>query len=86
LTPVSAGTLMFGRDKRRFLASTVSRPALGHSQPPTHWLPKELLPEIKQKYRQTDHLPPSSEEVKNEWTYALTAHTGTSLPLVYHKQ
>jgi len=49
VTRVSAGTSVFGRGKRRFLFSRVSRPALGNSQPRTHWLPKELLPEINQK-------------------------------------
>jgi hypothetical protein len=43
-----------------FLFSIVSRPALGHTEPPIQWVPEEKRPG-----READHSPPSSAEVKS---------------------
>jgi hypothetical protein len=48
-----------------FLFSSVSRQALGHRQPPIHWVSGDLLPGIKRQEREDNHSPPSSAEVKN---------------------
>jgi hypothetical protein len=55
-----------------FLSSTTSRPALGPTQPPIPWAPRDLSPGIKQPGSEADHSPPSSAEVKNAWSYILT--------------
>jgi hypothetical protein len=47
-----------------FLFETVSRPALVPSQPPLQWVPGALSLGVKRPGRETDHLPPSSAEVK----------------------
>jgi hypothetical protein len=44
-----------------FLFSTASRPALG----PTQWVPEAVSPVVKRQWREADHSPPSSAEVKN---------------------
>jgi hypothetical protein len=47
--------------------SSVSRPALGPTQPPVQWLPGVLYPGVKARPgRDADHPPPSSAEVENE--------------------
>jgi hypothetical protein len=55
-----------------FLFVTASRPALRLTQPPIQWVPGTLTPEVKQLWREADHLPPSSAEVKNAWSYTST--------------
>jgi hypothetical protein len=55
---------------------TASRTALGPTQPPIEWVPAALSPGVKQLGRETDHLPPSSAEVKNAWSY-------TSIPPIH---
>jgi hypothetical protein len=50
-----------------FLLASVSRPALGPTQPPIQWVPGVLSPGGKARLgRDADHSPPSSVEVKNE--------------------
>jgi hypothetical protein len=50
-----------------FLLASVSRPALGPTQPPVQWVPWVLSPWGKARPgRDADHSPPSSAEVKNE--------------------
>jgi hypothetical protein len=49
--------------------STVSRPALGPTQPPIQWVLGTLSLEVKRPGREGDHSPPSSAEVKNAWSY-----------------
>jgi len=72
--------------------TTVSRPDLGPTQPPIQWVPGTLSMWVKRPGREADHSPPSSDEVKNEWSststppYAFMAccsvkSTGTTLPL-----
>jgi hypothetical protein len=50
-----------------FPLSSVSRPALGPTQPPVQWVPGVLSPGVKARPgRDADHSPPSSAEVENE--------------------
>jgi len=46
---------------------TVSRPALGPTQPPIQWVPGALSLGIK-----SDQSPPSSAEDENAWSYTST--------------
>jgi hypothetical protein len=48
-----------------FLFTTASRPALVSTQ-----YPREIFPPgIKRRGREANHSPPSTAEVKNEWSY-----------------
>jgi hypothetical protein len=47
-----------------FLFTTVSRTALGPTQPPIQWIPGALSLGVKRPGREADHSPPSSTEVK----------------------
>jgi hypothetical protein len=62
-----------GFDFRRglgiFLFTTVSRTALGPTQPPIQWEPGAISLGVKRPGREADHPPPSSAEVKNAWSY-----------------
>jgi hypothetical protein len=44
----------------------------GAHQPPIQWVPGALPLGVKRPGRETDHSPPSSAEVKNEWSYTST--------------
>jgi hypothetical protein len=55
-----------------FLLATVSRPALGPSQPPIQWAPRVLSPEVKRAVQEFDRSPPSSAQFKNVWIYTST--------------
>jgi hypothetical protein len=59
-----------GQKIRHF--STLSRPALGPTEPRIQWVPGALSPEVKWPGREADHTPPSSAEVKKIWIYAST--------------
>jgi hypothetical protein len=52
-----------------FLFTTVSRTALGSTQPSIQWVPGVLSLGLKLPEREADHSPPSSVEVKNAWSY-----------------
>jgi hypothetical protein len=53
--------------QRIFPLASVSRLALGPTQPPVQWVPGVLSPGVKARPgRDADHSPPSSAEVKNE--------------------
>jgi hypothetical protein len=53
--------------QRIFPLSSVSRPALGPTQPPVQWVPRVLSPGAKARPgRDADHSPPSNAEVENE--------------------
>jgi hypothetical protein len=52
-----------------FLSTTVSRSALGPTQPPIQWVPRALSPGVKRPRREADHSPPSNVEVRNAWSY-----------------
>jgi hypothetical protein len=47
-----------------FLFTTVSRTALGPTQPPIQWVPGALSLGVKRPGREADHSPPSSAKVK----------------------
>jgi hypothetical protein len=74
-----------------FLFTTVSRRALGTTQPPIQWVQGVLSLGVKRPGREAGHSPPSSAEVKNTWSYTSTPNTsswrgallstGTTLPL-----
>jgi hypothetical protein len=41
-------------------------------QPPIPWVPEVLSLGVKWPGRESDHLPPSSDEVRNTWSYTST--------------
>jgi hypothetical protein len=51
---------------------TMSRLALGPTQPPIQWMPGALSLGVKQPGCEADHSPPSSAKVKNAWSYTST--------------
>jgi hypothetical protein len=56
-----------GRGERIFPVASVSRPALGSTQPPVQWVPGGPFPGAKARPgRDPDHSPPSSADVENE--------------------
>jgi hypothetical protein len=56
-----------GRGERIFPLASVSRPALGPTQPPVQWVPGALSRGVKARPgRDADHSPPSTAEVENE--------------------
>jgi hypothetical protein len=55
-----------------FFFSTVSRPALGPTQPPIQWVLGSFSPGLKQLGCEADHSPISSAKVKNVWHYTST--------------
>jgi hypothetical protein len=67
---------VLGFDSRRglgiFFFATVSRMALGPTQPPTQWVPETLFLGAKRPGREADHSSGSSAEVKNAWSYTST--------------
>jgi hypothetical protein len=76
-----------------FLFTTVSRPAVGPTQPPIQWVSWALTPWVRLPVREADQSPPPTANVKNAWssTYILQnvfmvcclVSTGTILPLFY---
>jgi hypothetical protein len=57
----------FPAEQRIFPLTSVSRPALGPTQPPVQWVPGVLSPGVKARPESdADHSPPSSAEVENE--------------------
>jgi hypothetical protein len=65
-----------GFDSRRrlgiFLFNTASRTALELTKPLTGWVPRAVPLEVKWAGCEADHSPPSSAEVKDEWSYTST--------------
>jgi hypothetical protein len=55
-----------------FLFTTAFRTVLGPTQPPIQGVPGALSLGVKLPVRETDHSPPASAEVKNEWKYTST--------------
>jgi len=47
-----------------FSLATASRLAARPNQPPIQWIPRSVSSELKRQWREDDHLPPSSAEVK----------------------
>jgi hypothetical protein len=64
---------VLGFDSRRrlgiFLFTAVSRTALGPTQSPIQWVTGALFLGVKRPWREADHSPPSSAEVKITWSY-----------------
>jgi pimeloyl-ACP methyl ester carboxylesterase len=48
------------------------RPALGPTQSPTQWVVEAISLGVKRERREGDHLPPSSVETMNAWSYTST--------------
>jgi hypothetical protein len=61
------------------LLATASRPTLGPIQPPIQWILEALSARIKRPGREAGNSPPSSTEVKNEWSYTSTRLHGVVL-------
>jgi hypothetical protein len=55
-----------------FFFTTVSRTALGPTQPPIQWVQGALSLGVKRPGREADHSPPSSAGVNNTWSYTST--------------
>jgi hypothetical protein len=56
-----------GRGERIFLIASVSRPALGSTQPPVQWVPGGPFPAAKAwPGRDADHSPSFTAEAENE--------------------
>jgi hypothetical protein len=56
-----------------FLFTTLSRPALGPTQPPILWVPGALFSlEVKRPGCEADHSSPYSAEFKNAWSFTST--------------
>jgi hypothetical protein len=53
---------------KNFLFTTLSKPALGSTQPPIKWVPGPLSPEVKRQVREADHSPQVSTEIKKNMT------------------
>jgi hypothetical protein len=47
-----------------FLFDTMSRPAMGPTEPPIHGVPEAVSLGVKRPGRESDHSPPSSAEVQ----------------------
>jgi hypothetical protein len=56
-----------------FLFFTVSRPALGPTQPPNQWVSGAFTLEVKGPGREADHSLPSSAKFKNAWINTSTS-------------
>jgi hypothetical protein len=65
------------REGRDSSFATASRPALGSTQPPIHWVHRTISLGVKRPGREADHSPPATAEVKNVWS-----HTPTSIRLL----
>jgi hypothetical protein len=59
------------------LFSTMSRPALGPTQPSIQWVLGALSPKVKPPHCEADHSPPSSAEVKKCGAIPPLSHTSS---------
>jgi hypothetical protein len=70
---------ILGFDSRRglgiFFFTTMSRTALGPTQPPIQWIRGALSLRIKRPGHEADHPPPSSAEIKEKVELYLHSHT-----------
>jgi hypothetical protein len=55
--------------------STLSRPALGPTQPTIQRAPGAFSAGVKRQGREADHLAPANAEVKKMWIYTSAPHT-----------
>jgi hypothetical protein len=51
---------------KTFLLSTSSKPIVGPTHPPVHWVPRVLSTGVKRPGHEADHSPLSSAEIKND--------------------
>jgi hypothetical protein len=72
VTRLRAGGPGLDTTQGHFSFDTVSRPALGPTQPPIQRIPGAFSPEVNRLGREADRSPPSSTEVKNAWSYNST--------------
>jgi hypothetical protein len=69
-----------------FRLATAFRPALGPIKPPIQWVPGGSYLGIKGPGPKANQLPPSSEDVKNDWSYASSSqHLLMAWCLVKHR-
>jgi hypothetical protein len=54
------------------------RPAVGPTQPHINWVPVFFFLGVKRPGREVDHAPPSSADVKNDWSRTCTVLTSKS--------
>jgi hypothetical protein len=66
-----------------FVLITASRPALSPTQPPIPGVLGPLSLGVKRPWREADHSPPSSAEVKNAWSYTSIVNVGTTLHCIH---
>jgi hypothetical protein len=55
-----------------FFITTVSRPSVGRTHPPIHWVLGGPFFGVERPGRGADSSPPSSTKVKNAWSYTST--------------
>jgi hypothetical protein len=65
---------------KNFLFSMSSRPVLGYTQLPIHWVQSDLSPGVKRQGREGDHSPPASAEVMAQCL--ISSEQGGSFPNV----
>jgi len=63
---------IFRRRLEIFLFTTVSRPTLGPTEPPSQRVSGSLSPGLRRAEREAEDSPPCSTEVKNTWRYTST--------------
>jgi hypothetical protein len=57
---------------KNFFFSTLSKQALGPTQPPSQWIAGDPSPGVKGMGHEADLSPPTSAEVKKMWIYTST--------------
>jgi len=57
-----------------FQFCTVHGPALGLTEPRIKWLPSSVFSGLRRPGRETEGPPPSTFEVKKEWSFTLSPH------------
>jgi hypothetical protein len=65
----------FPAGEKSLLYSTAFRLVLKSTQPPIQWILRALSPGVKRPGSETDHLPPSSVEIKNGGAVPTLPHT-----------
>jgi hypothetical protein len=63
--------------RKIFLFSTASRPAVESTQPPIQWVPGALFPGVKRLGREADYSPPSSAGMKKIGAVSPLPHKST---------
>jgi hypothetical protein len=66
-----------------FPPASVSRPAIGPTQPPVQWVPGVLSPRIKRPGRDVDHSPPYIAEILNEQELYITFLSCASIGVLW---